>query len=334
MKFLKTALKTALVLIAMLTLHPVNAQQYTIVVHGGAGNGLYPEAVSPQRQSIIKAAVNEALAAGAQVLENGGEATDAVVAVLSILENDTNFNAGRGAVLTYQGAPSLDASIMDGQTLEAGAVSGVQRIKNPIAGALAVLQNSPHVLLSGSGADEFGAAQQLKLVAPEYFITPNRLKGLKKFKANYGALENWPANDTKFGTVGCAVLDAKGNLAAGTSTGGMMGKRHGRIGDSPIIGAGTYANNATCAVSCTGHGEYFMRYAVAYDVHARMAYKSQSGGQAAKTIIHSVLKEVNGAGGLIGITASGEIIMEFNTKGMIRGYLKQGEPAFVALFND
>jgi beta-aspartyl-peptidase (threonine type) len=308
--------------------------KYTIVAHGGAGNGLSRQSLTPQRQAAFNQGLSEALRAGASVLDTGGTALQAVMHVLVSLENDSNFNAGRGAVLTFKGQPSLDASIMDGQSLEAGAVSGVQKLKNPIAAALAVLENSPHVLLSGSGADAFGQALHLETVSPNYFITHSKKEALKRFKAKYGNLETLPDQSFKMGTVGCAVLDAQGNLAAGTSTGGMTGKRYGRIGDSPIIGAGTYANNASCAISCTGHGEFFMRYAVAYDMHSRMAYQQKTGREAAHQIIHEVLKPVGGQGGLIGISTKGEIIMEFNTAGMIRGYLKQGENPVTAIFKN
>ena len=307
---------------------------YTIVVHGGAGNGLKPENVSPQRQEAYTQGVEKALQRGAAVLDSGADALTAVVEVLSVLENDSVFNAGRGAVLTYEGEVSLDASLMNGQNLEAGAVSGVQRVKNPIQAAYAVLQHSPHVLLSGSGADEFARLQQLELVSPSYFLTQKSQRALKRYKARFGLETSELNTNAKMGTVGCAILDKNGNLAAGTSTGGMTGKRYGRIGDSPIIGAGTYANNATCAISCTGHGEFFMRYSVAYDVHARMAYKKQSGSEAAQAIVHEILKPAGGNGGLIGLTQSGQIIMEFNTSGMIRGYLKEGQTPVTAIFKD
>lgn len=307
--------------------------QYAIVLHGGAGNGLKPENVSSERQEAINQAVREALQAGASVLDTGGAAEDAVVAVLMVLENHPEFNAGKGAVLTWEGQPSLDASIMRGSDLQAGAISGVSRVKNPIGAALKVLTNSRHVLLSGSGADDFAKSQGLEMVSPDYFITKEKQRSLENFKKRYGA--TYPADQPfKFGTVGCAVLDENGNLAAGTSTGGMTGKQHGRIGDSPIIGAGTYANNETCAISSTGHGEYFIRYGVAFDIHARMKYLGQNGPNAAATVIHEVLKPAGGDGGVIGLTAEGEVIMEFNTSGMIRGFLKENGESAVMIFGE
>ncbi len=310
------------------------AQQYTIVLHGGAGNGISRENLSKDKVSMYEQKMSEALKAGQAILDTGGEAAAAVVAVIKVLEDSPLFNAGKGAVFTYDGNNEMDASIMSGSDLNAGAVAGVTTVKNPITAARAVMNNSPHVMLSGKGADEFARSQNLVIVKPEYFQTEERKKSLERNKKSHGAIPDSLWEDTKMGTVGCVVLDKNGNLAAGTSTGGMTGKRYGRIGDSPIIGAGTYANNQTCAISCTGHGEYFIRYNVAADVSARMAYSGLSLQEAAQTIIQQVLREANGDGGLIGVDHAGNITMEFNTKGMFRAYVKEGEKAVVKMFGE
>lgn len=307
------------------------AQEYVIVLHGGAGNGIKKENINTDKQEAYEAKMSEALLAGTKVLDTGGAAHLAVVEVIKVLEDSPLFNAGKGAVFTYDAKNEMDASIMDGQTLNAGAVAGIGTIKNPITAALAVMQNSPHVMLSGRGAEDFAKLQGCEIVSEDYFKTEKRLKSLERYKKAQGSIStNW--EDNKMGTVGCAVLDKNGNLAAGTSTGGMTGKRYGRIGDSPIIGAGTYADNKTCAVSCTGHGEYFIRYAVAHDVSARMIYGEESFQEAAATVIHKVLKPAGGDGGLIGVDKDGNVVMEFNTNGMFRAYLKEGQEAVVEMF--
>lgn len=251
---------------------------------------------------------------------------DAIVKTINSLEDSPHFNAGKGAVFTHAETNELDASIMDGKTQNAGAVGGVKTIKNPINLARAVMDNSPHVMLSGKGAETFAEEQGIEKVDPSYFFTQDRFDSLQKIKKKNkqtGALEDYP--DWKFGTVGAAALDKNGNLAAGTSTGGMTNKRWGRIGDSPIIGAGTYANNATCAISSTGHGEYFIRYAVAYDISAMTAYTDKSFQEAADYVINDKLKTAGGSGGIIGVDKHGNVAMPFNTEGMYRGYIKPGE---------
>lgn len=321
-----------IVIVLLLMAGLLQAQEFTIVLHGGAGNGIKPENFPEERQEEYYSKMEEALQAGAEVLENDGPAEEAVVAVISVLENSPLFNAGKGAVYTWEETNEMDASIMRGNDLSAGAIAGVSHIRNPITAALAVLHHSPHVLLSGRGAEQFAFNNGVDSATSDYFKTQKRLDYLLRVKnKKQGSLNSdWEAS--KMGTVGCAVLDKDGNLAAGTSTGGMTAKRYGRIGDSPIIGAGTYANNETCAISCTGHGEYFIRYAVAHDVHARMKYKGESGSEAAATIINSVLKEAGGDGGLIGVTKQGEVIMEMNTSGMFRAYLKEGEKPVTLMF--
>lgn len=312
----------------------VHAQDYTIVLHGGAGNGITRENLNEEKVAEYEEKMQEALMVGAAVLDTGGTATDAVVAVISVLEDSPLFNAGKGAVFTYDEINEMDASIMRGSDLNAGGVAGVTTIKNPITAARVVMNNSPHVMLSGKGAEEFAAIQKLELVKPEYFQTDDRRKSLQRYLKKQGATMDTSWQDTKMGTVGCVVLDSHGNLAAGTSTGGMTGKRYGRIGDSPIIGAGTYANNQTCAISCTGNGEYFIRYAVAHDVSARMAYGGSNLEEAAETIINDVLKQAGGDGGLIGVDKEGNVVMTFNTDGMFRAFLKEGEQPVVLMFGE
>lgn len=311
-----------------------HAQNYTIVLHGGAGNGITRENFNEEKIAQYEEKMQEALMTGGAVLDTGGTATDAVVAVISILEDSPLFNAGKGAVFTYDEINEMDASIMRGSDLNAGAVAGVTTIKNPITAARAVMENSPHVMLSGKGAEEFASTQKLELVKPEYFQTDDRRRSLQRYLKKQGAISDTSWQDSKMGTVGCVVLDSHGNLAAGTSTGGMTGKRYGRIGDSPIIGAGTYADNQTCAISCTGHGEYFIRYAVAHDVSARMAYGGASLEEAAETIIMEVLLEAGGDGGLIGVDKEGNVVMPFNTDGMFRAFLKEGEEPVVLMFGE
>lgn len=310
----------------------LNAQNYALALHGGAGN-IRSENIPVEARLAYELKMKEALNAGAEILDTGGQAIDAVVAVIEVLEDSPLFNAGKGAVFTWDEENELDASIMDGRDLNAGAVTGVKIIKNPIKAALAVMNNSDHVMLSGKGAEEFAKKQKLDTVPNKYFQTEKRLQDIKMKKKRQGSFS--PNDDEKFskmGTVGCVVLDKHGNLAAGTSTGGMTGKRWGRIGDSPVIGAGTYADNRTCAISCTGHGEFFIRYAVAHDMSASMEYQGISIEEAAKEIIHNKLKKAGGRGGLIGIDSQGNITMMFNTAGMFRGSLKEGGEARVAMF--
>ncbi len=298
-------------------------QPYVVVIHGGAGN-ITPENLPVARQKLYKEKMEQALLAADSVLKNGGEALDAVVAAITVMENSSLFNAGKGAVLNDRGMVEMDASIMDGRDLNAGAVAGVHYVKNPILAARAVMEKSPHVLLSCQGADEFAKQQGLATEDSAYFVTPRRYE-------RYQQLKEQKKLD-KHGTVGCVVLDKAGNLAAGTSTGGMMMKSFGRVGDSPIIGAGTYADNHTCAVSCTGHGEYFIRYAVAYDITALMKYKGLSLQEAADEVIRHKLKNAGGSGGIIAVDKDGNTSMTFNTSGMFRGKLVEGTAPEVKMF--
>jgi len=316
------------------------APAYAMVIHGGAGT-ILKKNMTPEREAGIKAAMNAAMDAGERVLKEGGTAADAVEATIWVMEDSPHFNAGKGAVFTNAGINEMDASFMTGHDQNAGAVGGVTNLKHPISAARAVLSESEHVLLSGEGAEAFAKLQGLEVVPPKYFYTEARWSSLQR------ALEGERVEqekieghriitdiDHKYGTVGCVALDKSGNLAAGTSTGGMTNKRYNRLGDSPLIGAGTYADNATAGVSCTGWGEFFIRYAVAYDVHARMAYGGASVAEAADAVINKTLVEKGGTGGLIALDARGNVAMPFNTPGMYRGYLKAGGEREVMFYND
>ncbi len=283
------------------------AQSYCIVIHGGAGN-ITPEN-TPDEQLYIKA-LDSALFIGEEILNKGGNSIDAVEKVIRFLEDCHLFNAGKGAVLTEKGKVELDASIMNGENLMAGAVAGVTNIKNPITAARFVMEKTSHVLLVREGASAFAKAQGLEIVSNDYFITKESKEKYLKYK--------YKEKDNK-GTVGCVALDIHGNLAAGTSTGGMMMKKYGRVGDSPIIGAGTYANNKTCAVSCTGHGEYFIRNSIAFHIHALIIYKNLNLPEATKFVIDSVLTPQKGTGGIIAVDKFGNYAWHFNTQGMFRG---------------
>ncbi|MGE4288953.1 MAG: isoaspartyl peptidase/L-asparaginase family protein [Salinivirgaceae bacterium] len=298
----------------------VKSAKYGLVIHGGAGNFL-PEDIPSEQQAQYKAKLHEALALGISSLDKGDSALKVVIQVIKVLEDSPLFNAGKGAVFTHDGTNELDASIMDGNTKNAGAVAGVQTIKNPITAAYQVMVSSNHVLLTGKGAEAFAKEKDIELVDPGYFYTEKQWNRLQQ-----------SLSDKKMGTVGCVVLDAYGNLAAGTSTGGMTNKRYGRVGDSPIIGAGTYADNASCAISATGHGEFFIRFTVAYDIAARMKYLKLPLELASKSVI-SELKQVGGEGGIIGIDKKGNISMQFNTTGMFRGYCLHNNDPKVLLFN-
>ena len=299
---------------------------YAIAIHGGAGTILRKN-LSPEKEKSIRAVLNQALDTGKKILDEGGTSMDAVEKTIMILENSEYFNAAKGAVFNHEGKNELDASFMDGKTQNAGAIGGVSNIKNPIRLARAVLEKSNHVLLTGKGAETFADEVGIEKVDPSYFHTESRWESLQRAKDKEAktGFKFDQGEDFKYGTVGCAALDRHGNLAAGTSTGGMTNKRYNRIGDSPIIGAGTYADNATCALSSTGHGEYFMRYVVAYDIHARMAYGKENFQDAANTVILKTLKDKGGSGGIIGVDKFGNVAMPFNTPGMYRGYAKPGE---------
>ena len=299
-------------------------QKYGLVIHGGAGT-ILKKNMSPEKEAAYTEKLKEALTTGYKILDSGGTSLDAINAVINIMEDSPLFNAGKGAVLTEKGEAELDASIMEGKTLAAGAVAGVKHIKNPINLARLVMEKSPHVMMIGDGAEEFAKQNNYELVDNKYFITEERWQQYLKMKES---------QDEKHGTVGCVALDKSGNLAAGTSTGGMMMKKFGRVGDAPIIGAGTYANNNTCSVSATGHGEYFIRLGVARDISSLMEYKNYSLQQAADEVINVKLTKLGGTGGVIAIDKNGNVTMPFNTEGMYRGYyINAGEPV-VKIYKD
>lgn len=294
---------------------PTSAPTVTIAIHGGAGT-MTPSEMNPEREAEFRAGLNAALDAGYAVLERGGSSLDAVEAAVRVLEDDPHFNAGKGAVFTWDGRNELDSSIMDGATRRAGAITGVQHVKNPVTLARRVMEHSPHVLLSGTGAEDFALEQGIELVPRSYFYTEHRWQALQKYRQEHAARR---AADPawRYGTVGAVALDAQGRLAAATSTGGMTGKRWGRIGDSPLIGAGTWADTRV-AVSATGDGEFFIRAAVAKDIAARMQYANAPLREAAHATIATV-GELGGSGGVIALDASGAVAFEFNSEGMYRG---------------
>lgn len=300
--------------------------EYAIVIHGGAGT-ILPENMTPELEKQYKDKMNEALDMGEKILSGGGTAIEAVEKTINIMEDSPLFNAGKGAVFTHDGKNELDASFMEGENMNAGAIGGVSHVKHPISLARAVMEKSDHVMLTGTGAEAFAEEQGLELVDPEYFYTERRWNALQRIlsedKNKTELSESDP--DKKHGTVGCVALDKKGNIAAGTSTGGMTNKKYGRIGDSPIIGAGTYADNNTCGVSSTGHGEYFIRFTVARDIAALMEFKGMTLEEAGDYVINKRLVEKGGTGGVVALDRNGNIAMPFNTPGMYRGYAKPGE---------
>ena len=297
-------------------------QEWAIVIHGGAG-AIARDKMSPEMDKEYRSVLAEAMSVGKKILNDGGSALDAVEKAINVLENNPLFNAGKGAVFTHEGRNELDAAIMDGSNLAAGAVAGVTDIKNPITAARYVMTKSNHVMLAGAGASQFAKEQGLEIVPPSYFYTEKRFNDLQE------ALKR-----EKMGTVGCCAKDKKGNLAAGTSTGGMTNKRYNRIGDAPIIGAGTYANNKTCAVSATGHGEYFIRWTVAHDISALMEYKGLSLKDASELVVNDKLVKAGGSGGVICVDKAGNISMPFNSEGMFRAFATADGMEGVFIYKD
>ena len=304
-----------------------------IVIHGGAGTILKAN-MTEETEAAYRAKLEEALQAGHAVLAGGGAALDAVIAAIQVMEDSELFNAGKGAVFTSEGTNELDASIMDGATRNSGAVAGVKRVKSPIALARVVMEQSPHVMMAGAGAETYAEENGLEMVDNSYFYTERRFRSLQRAQESEAeATSSLPfdesvqfdlplsPNGDKFGTVGAVALDASGNIAAGTSTGGMTNKKFGRIGDAPIIGAGTYADNRTAGISATGHGEYFIRGVVAHDIASRIDYAGEDLNTAANTVIMDKLGELGGTGGIIALDRTGAIAMPFNTEGMYRGYI-------------
>ncbi len=315
-------------------------QPFSLVIHGGAGTILKEDMTPELEQAYIKA-LDDALKAGYAVLEKDGTASHAIKAAIVVLEDNLLFNAGRGSVFTKKGVQEMDAAIMEGKLLQAGAIAGVRNIRNPIELAEEVMNNSNHVFLSGKGANDFAIKQGIKLEPDEYFFSEFRYDQWKEMRDsdNYSldhthqGLEEL-MKDKKFGTVGAVACDALGNIAAATSTGGMTNKKYGRIGDSPLIGAGTYANNKTCAISCTGHGEIFIRAVAAYDVSCLMEYKGLTLEDAMNEVVHKKLVAMHGEGGMIGIDAKGNTSMMFNSARMYRGSKKSDGKNYVAIYKD
>lgn len=301
------------------------ADNFTIVVHGGAGT-ILKEDMTSELEQAYQFGLQQALDVSYAVLEQGGTAVNAVKAAIVVLEDNVLFNAGRGSVFTKKGLQEMDAAIMDGSTLSAGAVAAIRNVRNPIELATEVMRNSNHVFLSGKGANDFAIKQGIKLEPDEYFFSQFRYNQWKAIRDsdNYSLdhtnhhLEEL-MRDKKFGTVGAVACDSKGNIAGATSTGGMTNKKYGRIGDSPLIGSGTYANNKTCAISCTGHGEIFIRTVAAYDVSCLMEYKGMCLQDAMEVVVHNKLIKLEGEGGMIGVDAEGNAAMVFNSAGMYRG---------------
>ena len=313
-------------------------QKHTIVIHGGAGT-IVKEDMTPELEAQYLKGLQGALDAGYAVLKEGGSAVNAVKAAIVILEDNLLFNAGRGSVFTKKGVQEMDAAIMDGTDLSAGAVAGVRNVRNPIELATEVMRNSNHVFLSGKGANDFAIKQGIKLEPDEYFFSQFRYDQWKAIRDsdNY-SLDHTHSDidelmkDKKFGTVGAVACDVNGNIAAGTSTGGMTNKKYGRIGDSPLIGAGTYANNKTCAISCTGHGEIFIRAVAAYDVSALMEYKGEPLDKACVEVVNHRLHNMGGEGGLIAVDKQGNASMVFNSAGMYRGVKSSDGTNEVAIY--
>ncbi|MDZ4320894.1 MAG: isoaspartyl peptidase/L-asparaginase [Phenylobacterium sp.] len=337
----------AVVLASLVTGSAMAQPKWAIVVHGGAGV-IERADLTPEQEAAYRAAMTKVTQAGGEVLENGGSALDAIEAAIHLLEDDPLFNSGRGAVFTAEGRNELDASIMDGATLKAGAVAGVTRTRHPISLARAVMEKSPHVMLMGSGADTFSKEAGLEQAEPSYFFTERRWRSLEKFLAEQklpvpprptGAVVADEAaalahDEGKYGTVGVVALDQAGHVAAGTSTGGTTGKRWGRVGDSPIIGAGNYASDASCAVSATGTGEYFIRLTVAREICALVEHKGLSLQAAADEVVQEKLTALGGDGGVIAVAPDGQMAWSFNTSGMYRARLAAGEPLTVGIYKD
>ena len=303
-----------------------------IALHGGAGT-IERGAMSEDLEATYRAFLDDAITRGYEQLREGRSGVDVVVNVIQLMEDSPLFNAGRGAVYTWEGTHELDASIMHGENLDAGAVAGVGTVKSPIALARAVMEDSPHVMLAGAGAEAFASEQGFDPVSPDYFSTERRREALEAYKANEQAGLK-PEADHKFGTVGVVVLDQMGNLIAGTSTGGMTGKRWGRIGDSPVIGAGTYADNRSCAVSATGHGEYFIRHTVARDICARMQFGGATLEEAASTVVLEELVAADGEGGVVAVDPAGRVTLAFNTPGMYRASIDATGHKVVGIYGE
>ncbi len=306
--------------------------KFTIAIHGGAGT-ILKKSMTPEKELLYKRSLEEALEAGYKVLEGKGSSLDAVVAAVLVLEDNSLFNAGRGSVFTHEGYHEMDAAVMEGRNLKAGAVAGVSNIRNPIELAKAVMEQSEHVFLSGEGAEDFAEQHDIRKENSEYFFSQLRHEQLQKIRdSGDSALDHNVDPDKKFGTVGAVARDTNGDLAAATSTGGMTNKKYGRIGDSPLIGCGTYANNKTCAISATGHGEPFIRAVAAYDVSCLMEYKGLSLQEAMNVVVNDKLLKIDGEGGMIGVDSAGNAALLFNSEGMYRGWKNSSGSSYIAIY--
>ena len=323
--------------------HQKKVNDFAIIIHGGAGT-ILKKNITPEKEAIYQEKLSEAIKIGYTILKNGGTSQEAVVKTIQVMEESPLFNAGKGAVFTHEETNELDASFMDGNTLNAGAVAGVTNVKSPIELAIKVMTDSDHVMLSGKGASIFAKEKGLEIVDPSYFYTEKRFKSLQRIKNRNkteldhedkkAAFYDADIKNAKFGTVGCVALDKKGNIAAGTSTGGMTNKRWGRIGDAPIIGSGTYANNLTCGVSSTGWGEYFIRSQVAYDISAQMEYQKKSLKEATTDVIQNKLTKLGGTGGVVALDKNGNMSFEFNTAGMYRASMNDKGDLIVKIYKE
>lgn len=317
--------------------------EFAIIIHGGAGT-ILKKNMTPEKEAEYKAKLEEAIKVGYDILENGGTSGDAVIKTIQVMEKSPLFNAGKGAVFTNAGTNELDASFMDGKTLNAGAIAGVKDVKSPIEAARMVMTDSEHVMLSGEGASTFAKEKGLEIVDPSYFFTERRFKSLERIRDREkteldhddkkAMFYDNDIKNAKYGTVGCVALDKDGNISAGTSTGGMTNKRWGRIGDAPIIGSGTYANNKTCGVSSTGWGEYFIRIQVAYDISAQMEYSNKSLKQATTDVIQNKLTKLGGTGGVVALDKNGNMSFEFNTAGMYRASMDDKGNLVVKIYKE
>ncbi|MBP6414762.1 MAG: isoaspartyl peptidase/L-asparaginase [Bacteroidia bacterium] len=304
-------------------------KQHAIAIHGGAGT-ILKSSMTDEKEAAYKSALQDALLAGEKVLEAQGSSLDAVEMAVRSLEDNELFNAGKGSVFAHDGKHEMDASIMDGKNLMAGAVAGIDKVKNPVSFARMVMEKTEHVFLSGAGAMELAHKLNVQQMPDAYFFAQQRFDQLTEIRnSDKMQLDH---SDKKFGTVGAVALDVHGNIAAATSTGGMTNKKFGRVGDSPMIGAGTYASNASCAVSCTGHGEFFIRAVVAYDVACLVEYKGLTLAQACEKVVNDKLVKLGGEGGLIALDKAGNISLVFNSEGMYRGYKRQGEDMYLGIY--
>ena len=317
--------------------------EFAIIIHGGAGT-ILKKNMSDEKEVEYKAKLEEAIKVGHAILKNGGTSQDAVLRTIQVMEESPLFNAGKGAVFTHEETNELDASFMDGKTLNAGAVAGVKNVKSPIELAIKIMTDSDHVMLSGKGASIFAKEKGLEIVDPSYFYTESRFKSLQRIKNSVkteldhddkkAAFYDADIKNSKFGTVGCVALDKNGNISAGTSTGGMTNKRWGRIGDAPIIGSGTYANNKTCGVSSTGWGEYFIRGQIAYDISAQMEYQQKTLKEATSDVIQNKLTKLGGTGGVVALDKKGNMSFEFNTAGMYRASMNDKDELVVKIYKE